>query len=324
MCSAQAADVQDDVLRLTARLYHLDGLSQAEIAGLIGVSRPKVSRILNRAREKGIVRIWVEEFDPRHRQLEEELRGLFGLNHAVVIRTLNGAERESVRQAVGYFAAPVVAEWLHSNMIVGVAGGRTLASLVEHIRPQTAVRGVSFVQLMGNFGAQVSYCDAVELSRTFAEKFQGTYYTLNAPAIAADVASCRAFLAHQDVQALYGLYDVMQMAFVGIGSLEDSTFIEREVIRADEVRRLIEHGAVGELCGRFFDARGEPCDASYQERVVGIRLEELRQKRDVVAVTMGSGRAAALYSALRSGLVKSLVADEGCARAVLECVAAGA
>ncbi len=318
MRSAQPADQQDDLLRLTARLYHMDGLSQAEIAEMIGLSRQKVSRILDRAREQGIVRISVEERDPRHRQLEEELRGQFKLNHILVIRTLDGAERASVRQAVGYFAAPIVADWLHSNMIVGVAGSRTLASLVEHIKPQTTARGISFVQLMGNFGAQVSSCDAAELSRRFAEKLNGTYYSLNAPAVAADADSCRAFLSHQDVQTIHGLYGVMEMAFVGIGSLEDSTFIERGVITPDEVSRLVAHGAIGELCGRFFDSQGQACDPGYQERVVGIRLEELQQKPDVVAVTMGRGRAQALYSALKSRVVTSLVIDEDGAQALLD------
>lgn len=318
MPATQSVERQDDLYRLAARLYHLDGLSQAAIAELIGVSRSKVSRILERAREKGVVRIWVEEFEPRHRQLEADLHGMFNLDRVVIIRTVNSAGRENVRQSVGYFSAPVVAEWLQPNMIVGVAGGRTLASLIGHIQPSTNVRGLSFVQLMGNFGAQANYSDAVELSRTLAERFHGTYYTLNSPAVAADAATCRAFLAHPDVQTLHRMFDTMQMAFVGIGSLKDSTFIEREVIRSAEVQRLIEYGAVGELCGRFFDVHGEPCDASYQERVVGIRLEELRQKRDVVAVTMGAERAVALYSALRSGLVNSLVADEGCAQAVVD------
>jgi len=39
-------------------------------------------------------------------------------------------------------------------------------------------------------------------------------------------------LAHPGVQTLHCLFDKMQMAFVGVGSLKDSTFIERGVIRA--------------------------------------------------------------------------------------------
>jgi deoxyribonucleoside regulator len=317
--------LEADLLRMVAQLYYVDNLGQAEIAELAGVSRPKVSRLLTQARQQGIVRISVEEFDPRNRQLEEQLTAALGLHHVLVIRTLGRTETENVRNSVGHFAAQTVVDWIRPNMVVGVAGGRTLASLVQHLQPRTSTRGVTFVQLMGNFGAQVSYCDAMELSRIFADKLQGAYYTLNAPAVAADVAACQAFLMHQDVKAIWALFDRMQIAFVGIGSLQDSNFIERGVVQPVEVSRLIAHGAIGELCGRFFDRAGAPCDPSYQERVVGIRLEELRHKPDVVAVTVGERRSAAIYAALKAGLARSLIIDEKGAEAVLnQCMVEGA
>ena len=314
----------DDLLRLVAQLYYVDNLDQAKIAELAAVSRPKVSRLLTQARQLGIVRISVEEFDPRNRVLEDRLRDALHLNHVLVIRALGRGETEKVRNSIGYFGAPYVADWIRPNMIVGVAGGRTLASIIQHIEPPQPARGITAVQLMGNFGAQVGHSDAMELCRVLVDRLQGTYYTLNAPAVAADAAACRAFLTHQDVKTVWSLFEMMHIAFVGIGSLQDSTFIERGVITPDEVQRLVKHGAVGELCGRFFDQDGQPCDVSYQGRVVGIQLAELRDKNDVVAVTMGERRATAIYVALKSGLAKSLVIDERGAEAVLaQCACLG-
>ena len=40
-----------------ARLYYEDGLTQAQVAAKIGVSRPQVSKMLAHAREAGIVHI---------------------------------------------------------------------------------------------------------------------------------------------------------------------------------------------------------------------------------------------------------------------------
>ena len=55
-------------LRLALRaatLYYLDGLTQAEIASRLGVSRPTAGRLVARAKAKGLVRI--EVVDPaRH------------------------------------------------------------------------------------------------------------------------------------------------------------------------------------------------------------------------------------------------------------------
>jgi DNA-binding transcriptional regulator LsrR (DeoR family) len=80
-------DESDNLLRLAATLYYRDGLDQGDVADLMGISRSTVSRLLARAREKGIVRISVEHYDPRHHALEEQLQRRFRLNHAIVIRT---------------------------------------------------------------------------------------------------------------------------------------------------------------------------------------------------------------------------------------------
>src|SRR5690606_38209899 len=78
----------DDRLRLAARLYYVNGLGQAEVAKFVKVSQAKVSRLLALARERGIVRITVADYEPRHRQLEAELRVRLDLSEVVVIKTV--------------------------------------------------------------------------------------------------------------------------------------------------------------------------------------------------------------------------------------------
>ncbi|MCX5955604.1 MAG: ECF-type sigma factor, partial [Cyanobacteria bacterium] len=56
----------DEQLRVAARLYYLDGVSQTEVAKMVRVSQAKVSRLLAIARERGIVRITVEDYDPQN------------------------------------------------------------------------------------------------------------------------------------------------------------------------------------------------------------------------------------------------------------------
>ena len=85
-------DYSDDRLRLIARLYYLDGLGQNEVAKFAKVSQAKVSRLLALARERGIVRITVADYEPRRRELEERLRARFGLASAVVIKSSDGLE----------------------------------------------------------------------------------------------------------------------------------------------------------------------------------------------------------------------------------------
>jgi len=163
----------------------------------------------------------------------------------------------------------------------------------------------------------VNNFDAIELCRDLAKLYSGSYFTLNAPALAPDIPSYKTYMAHQDVAAIWDLFGSMQTAFVGLGSLLDSSFIERGVLKPEEVKLLRKSGAVGELCGRFFNRFGQECETEFRDRMVGIHLDELREKRDVVAVTIGKARAEAICAALQGGLIKSLIMDEAGARAVL-------
>jgi DNA-binding transcriptional regulator LsrR (DeoR family) len=297
-------------------MYYLDDLGQHDIARILGISRSQVSRLLARARDLGVVRISVDEYDPRDRQLEDRLRAAFPLRHAVVVRTQD-RDAEHVRRSTGYFAAPAVAELIRPGMAVGLAGGRTLAEVVAHLSPRPGVRGVTAVQLMGNIGPAAGEIDAVELSRALAQRFGGTFFTVNAPAIVQDRAARDLFLAHEHIRAVWRLFSSLQLALVGVGTPEESAFIDRGAIAAVERERLRAAGAVGEICGRFFDAAGRECADPHHDRVVSIDLDTLRRCPEVVAVTNGRGRAAAVRAALAGRLVTTLVIDDGGARALL-------
>src|SRR6185503_7611758 len=101
-------DYSDDRLRLVARLYYLDGLGQSEVAKFAKVSQAKVSRLLALAKERGIVRITVADYEPRQRELEAQLQARFGLSTVVVIKSGDGMDGTDLRRAVGHFGAAAV------------------------------------------------------------------------------------------------------------------------------------------------------------------------------------------------------------------------
>jgi DNA-binding transcriptional regulator LsrR (DeoR family) len=103
-----------------------------------------------------------------------------------------------------------------------------------------------------------------------------------------------------------------------VGSLVDSVFIDRGMITPKDIQGLRDQGIIGEICGRFFDKDGLECPSQYRDRVISIGLEELREKSEVIGVTHGSHRAAAVRAAIQGGIIKSLVIDEAGAQAVID------
>lgn len=306
----------DEQLRLAARLYYLDGLGQIEVARFVKVSQAKISRLLALARERGIVRISVAEYEPHHAALEQQLRRRFGLRAVAVIKTVEGATVDDARRAVGRFGAPFVASLIPANSVVAIAGGRTMRELVQ-LLPEDRKHNLTVVQAMGSIDSSVSPVDAFELGHTLARRWGGSFHTLNTPAFVPDRKTRDSFLGLPQIRSVWHRLDQATVALVGVGTLDNSVFVERGVLSAADLDRLKQRGAVGEICGRFFDPNGSECDSPWCDRVLSLRLAQLRVVPQVIGIVAGADRSAAIAAAVRGGLLKSLVLDEAGAVALL-------
>jgi DNA-binding transcriptional regulator LsrR (DeoR family) len=311
-----ANDYSDDQLRLVARLYYLDGLGQSEVARFAKVSQAKVSRMLALARERGIVRITVADYEPRRTDLEEQLRDRFRLTHAVVIKASEGLSGAELRRAVGHFGAGAVDGLIAAGDIVAMAGGRTIHELVHHL-PASPAKALVVAQAMGSVDSSVSAIDAQEVGRVMAQRLGGTFLALNTPAFIPEKRTRDALLQLPQVRNVLENLKRAKVAIVGLGTLSNSVFVERGTLDATMIRELQRAGAVGEVCGRFINASGQECATSWRDRVISIPLEQLRRIPEVVGVVSGSDRTHAILAAIAGGLLKALVIDEIGAAALL-------
>jgi DNA-binding transcriptional regulator LsrR (DeoR family) len=311
----------DDNLRLVARLYYVDGLGQAEVARFARVSQAKVSRLLALARERGLVRITVADYDPRRRDLEDRLRTRCGLQTAIVIKAGGGGEGADLRRTVGHFGAAAVADLITPQTVVALAGGRTLHAVVHHLASAPA-KTPTVVQAMGSVDPNASVFDAQEIGRVMVQRLGGTFLSLNTPAFFPDKRTRDTLLALEQVRSVHEHLGRARMALVGLGTLTNSVFVERGPLDAAMLRELERAGAVGEVCGRFFDARGRECATAWRDRVISVQLSQLRKIPLVIAIVSGTDRTAAIEAAIRGQLIKALVIDEAGATALLAAPAA--
>jgi deoxyribonucleoside regulator len=307
----------DQQLVLASRLYYLDGMSQAEIGKFVRVSQSKVSRMLSIAQQRGLVRISVPEYESRNPQLEKELAKAFGIE-AVVIHSVPGIEIKPLRQIVGYFAAPVVHSWLKSHSVVVLAGGRTIQSLIEQIQPVQNVFDLRIAQGMGHIDSTPGPYDAAELCRTLAQRWHASVLALNTPLVFPDKESCQKFVQLAQIQDVLKTIPKAEIALMGIGTLDDSVLVERAVYTRSELAELRKAGAVGELLGRFFDAKGVECKTDLRDRTLSLELTKLRHIKRRVALVVGADRATATIAAIRGGLVNTLITDESCSAELLQ------
>lgn len=314
--NGHAGDSGGALLATVARMYYLEGMGQSEIANIFGVSRSTVSRLLTTAREQGIVRITVEDHEPIDRELSRQLVERFGLHEAIVVRSIDGPI-SSVRRAIGWFAAPLVVPWLTSARHIGITGGRTLRQLIHFIQAPAPDSRQEIVQLMGMVGSAPSPIESSEICRSLAHRLHASFHSINAPLFLDTRESRDTLINHRHIRAVWDLFPSLDVALVGIGSLEDSVLADQGAIPPDEARRLPGLGCVGEIGGRFFDARGNEVASPLRDRVMSSDLATLQQTKLVVGVVHRPANPEGIRAAMTGRLVNALVTDDQTARAVL-------
>ena len=300
-----------------AQLYYGDNLRQQQVAQELGVSRPTVSRLLALAREEGIVQITVVDPFATFEDLESRLASAFDLRQAVVVAG-EGLAGELLVRRLGLATASYLRSALTNGALVGVGWGRTLHGVAEALGTERQ-REIQVLPLIGGLGQVSPSFQVNELARRLAEAFGGTWQPLYAPAFVRDVSAYRSLSQVGDVASVIESWSKLNVALVGIGHFamhRQWSMLFADYMDDALLKVLRERGAVGDLCGRFFDDHGQQCLA--EPGVIGISLEQLKALDHVVGLAGGEEKVAAILGALRGGYLTVLVTDSVTARAMLK------
>jgi len=96
------------------------------------------------------------------------------------------------------------------------------------------------------------------------------------------------------------------------GLLSRAGFLTKKSITA-----LEKAGAVGAICGRFFDINGQKCINELDNQIIGLNLNELKRINHKVAIAFGLKKVNAIFGALQGQLLDVLITDDKTASALL-------
>jgi DNA-binding transcriptional regulator LsrR (DeoR family) len=308
------------LLSKVSTLYYMRDQTQQEIADRLRLSRPTVSRLLQEARDQGIVQISVAPPRGLHIELETRLEERFGLAAAQVVEVDGGADasEELRRRQIGAGAAAYLSRTIEPNERVGLAWGSTLSAMVQAMAP-LPTSGVRVVQTLGGIGPPDAEAYAAGLVRRLATLLGAAAVLLPAPGVVATAQVRDALRDDPHVRAALGHFDALDTVILGIGSLSSNPVLnDGHSLPPGLLTELVEAGAIGDVALRFFDAEGAPVRSSLDDRLLGISTEQLRQAPRVVAVAGGADKVDAIFGALRSGLVDVLITDHLTAEALVE------
>jgi DNA-binding transcriptional regulator LsrR (DeoR family) len=303
---------------LLARLaigYYEDGLTQEALGARFGLSRPKVQRMLERARTAGVVDIRVSTPPWLHVDLERELRECFGL--AEVIVAPGRADSQAQREAVAREAAWYLERRMADGVVVAVSHGRDTGEVPRFFGPGRRF-DATFVSAMGGSPLADSPTNPNEIARRLADRCGGQAKGLFAPAYVESARMRDQLLRQPAVAETLRAAAAASIALVGIGGTDDEcTMVRTGCVSVEEIRRLRGAGAVGDVLGNYVDIEGRRLDSPETARLVGLGLDELHAIPTVLVVVSESEKPFAILGVLRTGIVDVLVLDEGNARFLL-------
>jgi DNA-binding transcriptional regulator LsrR (DeoR family) len=313
---ARGVDRDIELMTRVASQYYLEGMTQEAVARSLRLSRPKVGRLLDRARMTGIVEITVNVHPDIGLQVEAALVSEFGLNQVLLVN--DQSDEAGQRASVARAAAGFLKRQLSDGDVVALGMGRNVGAVPDFVGTPTP-RSATFVSAIGGSPLVDTGVNPNEICRRLAEAFAGTAEVLYAPAYAETPAVRDAFINHDDVRDVLERARVANVALIGIGNArDDSAVVRMGCFSVAEMRRLRDRGAVGDILGSFFDADGHAVVDGIGDRVVAIGRADLERITCVIATCSERDKGDAILGALRTGMVNVLVANLSTARTVLE------
>ena len=302
-----------------SKMYYEDGLAQDDIILRLNLSRSKISRLLQQARDEGIVQITVNA--PRHMfsELESRLEKQFGLVESIVVEAHSDGSPENVIHEIGMAAAAYVERSVGPTTRIGISWGSTLHSMVATLHskrlPKTKV-----VQIIGGLGSPESEVHATDLCHRLARSLGSQLTLLPVPGIVVTQEARNVLMSDLYVKQAIDMFNQLDIVFLGIGApVADSVLIrDGSILSQKELKLLLQKRVVGDIALRFFDAQGQPVHSEIDERVIGITLDQLKRIHRVVGVAGGPDKFYAIQGALRGKLINVLITDSMNAEKLLQ------
>lgn len=294
-----------------ARLYHERGLRQSVIATRLALSQAMVSRLLAAAEKEGIVRTTVMTPMGVYPDLEEQLERRYELTDVVVADCADDGD-EYVLREIGSAAATYMETTLGTDEVIGISSwSGTLLRMVGSMQPLRRTRGSHVVQILGGIGNPTAEAHATRLTEQLASLVSAEPHFLPAPGVTGSAVATAAYMADPQLHRTAAYFEQLTLALVGIGALHPSRLLDESgnVFAEDELSELEALGAVGDICLRFFDRSGLPVESPFNERVIGMNLDQIRQVPRSVGIAGGASKLDAIHAALEGKLVNVLITD---------------
>src|SRR5258708_2709024 len=329
-------------LRKIAYMYYEDGHSQETIAEMEFCARQTISKALQTAKERGIIRISIVP-DLRTgylRNLSREVRRKLNLEDLVLVpgrnfEHLSGDETlDEVVAEIGTAAADYLDQLLTDSDILAVTGGKVfMRNVVRYLNPTRPLPGLRVVSTIGFVEPHTSFGDANLIAYDIAQAYGASHAWFCVPAflptgpevpVEAILALNHSFPLTRVALDLSAQANVVMMGLWTPHTNDD--VVMRGILSKEQIDAIDRFHPVVDINHWVFDAEGRCINELMEPRpyyLVGLEIPRLKERitkestQVILVAGGGPSYVPAISSVLKAGLANILVTDHITAQMLL-------
>lgn len=303
------------ILRVAKMHYELN-MSQVEIAEKEEISKSTVSRMLQTAKDIGLIEVRIKDSILTYSEVERELISRYPLKRAVILPDMVGNQQVLYQDVCGALINDLP-RYLENDAVLGVAWGRNLA-VVSRMLPSIKRTNMSVIQLSGGYSKEIYESGALEILKNFTHCVGGTGYQIPAPAMVDSAYIADVIKTDSQIAEILELAERCDTAIFSVGDMKRPSIIyEMGLLSDEEYIDMERRGAVGDCCSHFLNEDGEIFDEKLDSRVIAAPLSTIKKMKNKLLVAVGVQKAAVIKAALKGHLVDSLYIDAHTAEEVV-------
>lgn len=314
-------------LMKVADMYFREEMSQEAIAQKLNISRTTVSRALTSAKKAGYIKVVFDFPLESSVDIEKQLEKKYGIKEACVSLIPGDGD---VKSEISKSAARYLARVLKNDMTIGLTWGRTIKRLIdafdeESLGKTLKIKGVHVVPFLGTNAPSNDGYEALRLTYSslltskLCELIRGINYSLPAPMYVKNPELKELLMQEPEIARTLTKARECQLAIFSIGELNENSAVgclSTEI--SDMLFSLKRQGGVGEILGRVFDRDGNTIPSEFDDRIIGLLLEDLKKIPTKMCIISGREKAEAARVALKTGLIDVLITDSNTASYLLQ------
>lgn len=292
-----------------AKMYYIENLTQNEIAKELNLSRPSISKMLNEAKESGIVTININSPFSDNELLLEKIVKKYNLKGGEIVLE----ENENIVNDERIYRAGIefLIKTLSGTKNLGIGWGNLIEELLYRLEKDkiTNLKG-KIVPLIGNTNLPFKGYHTNELVRVLAEKTGVSPLYLFAPAYLTSLQEQEVIKNLENYQDIEKHWQNLESVVIEICS-HPSVPDMATAVRFG--KKLNEEKAVGNILAYYYNKDGKVIEGE-NDFTIQIPLENLKKVKQVIGIISSKTNKNAVIGALNLGIFTHIIVSERVAK----------